>query len=235
MLSHAQRNQLRKRAAIAAAAAPAAAPMDGATTYELQLAKLHQDTGRLKNVQSNQGKAELKRQLLPEYVPYIEGVLEGGRGAQDDVVTTVMVWRMDAGDYAGALAIAEYVLEHKLSLPDRFARSPGCLVAEEIATAALQLQKAGDKFDREVLERALVVTHDQDMPDEARAKLLLALGKASLAEVDEAAAAEANAHWLAAAKHYLVNAIAMHSNCGGKKDLERVERLLKKQAAPAAD
>lgn len=237
-LSPAQRSQLRKRAAAAAEAAPAAAVMDGATAYELQLAALQQDRLRLKQVQSNKGKAELKRTLLPNYAPYVDGVLSAGRGAQDDVLTTVMVWRMDAGDFGGALDIADYVLKHGLTLPDRFARTTGCLVAEEIATAALQAQKVGEAFDREVLLRTAAITHEQDMPDEARAKLYLALGKAALADVADDIAPEAleqSVASLQAARDWLQHAIALHGSCGGKKDLERVDRLLKKHAASAAD
>jgi hypothetical protein len=229
---------LRKRAAQASASAQVDAGMTGANVYEVHLAQLAQDRLRLKQIQSAQGKAELKRQLLPAYMPYVEGVLAEGRGAQDEVLTTVMVWRIDAGDYWGALDIAAYVLQHGLVMPDRFARTTGCLIAEEIATAALKAQKAGEPFDREVLLRTAAVTHDQDMPDEARAKLYLAIGKAALAglrdEAGDDGAGEMRAA-LGAARDWLVYAIELHSSCGGKKDLERVERLLKKHAAPAAD
>jgi hypothetical protein len=37
------------------------------------------------------------------------------------------------------------------------------------------------------------------------------------------------------ARSHLARAIDLHGACGGKKDLERVDRLLKKHAAPAAD
>lgn len=232
MLSPAQRNQLRKRAALQAAEVAPAMSMAGATAYEQQLLQLNQDRLRLKQVQSEQGKAELKRSLIPAYQPYIEGVLSAGHGAQDDVLTTIMVWCIDAGDFAGALVIGRYVLEHNLKMPDRFARTTGCLLAEEVANAALKQQKAGASFDRFVLTLAADITAAHDMPDEARAKLHLALGKAYLAELDEAAP---NAEGLEEARAHLARAIDLHSNCGGKKDLERVERLLKKHAdtAPA--
>jgi hypothetical protein len=237
-LSHAQRIQLRKRAAQAAATAEPGQTMAGANAYELQLMQLTQDRLRLKQVQSAQGKAALKRELLPAYSAYVEGVLAAGRGAQDEVLTTIMVWRIDAGDFSGALDIAAYVLAHGLLMPDRFARTTGCLIAEEIATAALKAQKAGDVFDRTVLLRTADITEGQDMPDEARAKLYLALGKAALVDVIDEPAAEARGQAcadLAAAREFLTKAIALHSNCGGKKDLERVDRLLKKHAAPAAN
>ncbi|VVO66204.1 hypothetical protein PS896_01080 [Pseudomonas fluorescens] len=129
-----RRHFVRVSAAIEAAAANPTQTMAGATAYEHQLNQLLQDRLRLKQVQSNQGKAELKRQLLPDYIPYVQGVLEGRKGAQDEVLTTIMVWRIDAEDFSGALDIADYVLKHKLIMPDRFERTTGCLVAEEIAS-----------------------------------------------------------------------------------------------------
>ena len=228
----AQRNQLRKRAAIEAAAKAPATSMEGATAYEHQLAQLAQHRARLKQVESNQGKAKLKAVLIPEYEPYVQGVLDAGNGAQDEVLTTIMLWCIDAGGYAGALTIANYVIKHGLKMPDRFERSTGTLIAEEIAEAALKAQKAGDQFPLEILEEAQRITAEQDMPDQARAKLHLAIGKALAAIPDDTAADELVA--LAKAKQHLAKAIDLHSNCGGKKDLERVERLLKKHAAPSS-
>ena len=232
-LTPAQRNQLRKRAAIQAAATAPAMSMQGATSYEQQLAQLAQHRLRLKQVQSNQGKAELKVQLLPEYVPYVQGVLAAGNGAQDEVLTTIMLWRIDAADYPGALEVAEYVIKHNLKMPDRFERTTGTLIAEEIAEAALKAQKAGDSFELSILEHAAHITAEQDMPDQARAKLYLAIGKAKLAPVIDDETAKSNLVALEEAGQHLAKAIDLHSNCGGKKDLERVERLLKKHAVPA--
>lgn len=234
-LSLAQRNQLRKRAAQEAAAAAPAALMEGATNYEVMLAKLQQDQFRLKQVQSTEGKAKLKAELLPEYVPYIEGVLSAGHGAQDDVLVTVMVWRFDASDFDGGLQIAEYVLRHQLVMPDRFNRTTGCLVAEEVATAALNAQQAGKPFPLVTLNRTAELTADQDMPDKARAKLHLAIGRSHVdaAESHETAGElqHIGAHIELACTH-LKRAIELHNSCGGKKDLERAERLLKKHTAP---
>jgi hypothetical protein len=150
----------------------------------------------------------------------------------DEVMTTVMVWRIDAGDYSGALDLAAYVLKHKLVMPDRFERTTGCLVAEEIASAALKAQKAGDdSFDRDVLHRTLEMTEDQDMPDQARAKLYLASGRATLVGID--AESRGQAGQLEAGIDLLKRAIELHDGCGGKKDLEGAERLLKKHTAAA--
>lgn len=228
--SPAKRHFLAVSAALAAAAAGPADSMAGRTVYEQQLAQLLQDRLRLKQVQSTQAKAELKRQLLGAYADYVSGVLEGGNGAQDEVLVTVMIWRIDAGDFWGALHIAAYVLKHGLVMPDRFARTTGCLIAEEVATAALNAQKAGQPFESDLLFYTDALTVEQDMPDEARAKLYLAIGRAELEGIDEERpGAEGQ---LARGITALQRAISLHDRCGGKKDLERAERLAKKHAAP---
>ena len=229
-LSLAQRHQRRVLAALEAAATAPAISMAGGTAYEMQLAQLLQDRLRLKQVQSNEGKAALKLQLLPAYEPYVQGVLEAGNGAQDEVLTTIMVWRIDAADYSGALDIAAYVLQHYLLMPDRFERTTGCLIAEEIAEAALKSQKTGGGFDLPILHRTLELTYEQDMPDEARAKLYLATGRATVAGLD--AENPGQPGQVEAGIELLKRAIELNSSCGGKKDLEGAERLLKKLAPP---
>lgn len=81
------------------------------------------DKNRLKNIQSKQNKIELKRQLIPNYKPYVEGILEVKPGVQDAVITEILVWSIDIGDFDFALDIAEYILKYGLKLPDRFERS----------------------------------------------------------------------------------------------------------------
>ncbi|MCD9124024.1 phage terminase small subunit [Cupriavidus sp. UGS-1] len=178
MTTLARRHFARVMAAQQAAKVEQGAPMEGATQYELMLVKLAADRRRLKDVQSNERKAEVKREVLPEYADYVAGVLEGGRGAQDDVLVTVMVWRIDVGNFAGALAIARYALTHGLTMPDQFDRSLAVVLAEEIADAALAELQAGRPFSAELLAQAGELTDSHDMPDQVRAKLAKAYGYA---------------------------------------------------------
>ena len=76
-----------------------------ASGYDLMLLQLAEDRRRLKGVQSTVKKAEIKVELLPKYAAWAEGVLAAGGAQQDDVLMYVMLWRIDAGDYAGALEI----------------------------------------------------------------------------------------------------------------------------------
>ncbi|HJW26422.1 MAG TPA: terminase endonuclease subunit [Rhodocyclaceae bacterium] len=225
MVSPAKAHFLRVSAA-ALAVAPAVSP--NASQYELMLAKLAEDRRRLKDVQSIERKAEVKRQLLPEYAPWIEGVLAGNSGVQDDVLMTIMVWRIDIGDIAGALPLAKYAIAHKLVLPDQYQRTTACLIAEETADMALK----GAITDIEALQQVLDLTADEDMPDEVRAKLYKAIGYALR---DGAMGNDAGSQeQLTQARDHLQRALSLHDKVGVKKDIERLETAIKNSApAPA--
>lgn len=206
--------------AAARAAAGKPATRADATQYELMLAKLAEDRRRLHEIQSVERKIELKKTLLPEYDAWVEGALAGS-GAQDDVLMTVMVWRIDTGDLSGALAIAAYAIKHKLSMPDQYKRTTGCLLAEEFAERAMRdLANAEPSEDdcraiAKTLGAVAELTAEEDMPDEVRAKLVKANGYA-LAGFDKPAALE-----------LLQRALALHDKAGVKKDIERLEREIK--------
>ena len=202
----------RVSAARAAAAAAPGETMAGATPYELMLRKLAIDRRALKGVQSVTRKIEQKRKLLPEYADYVAGVLAGGRGAQDDVLVTIMVGRIDAGDYDGALAIATYALKHGLVMPDQFDRSLASVVAEQFADAALQSFMEDGSFNAASLETIAELTEQGDMHDQIRAKLYRALGY--VVQEDEPVRA----------LEYLRRALKYNERVGVKKDIDRLTK-----------
>ena len=187
---------------------------DSHTVYELQLVQLVEHKRVLKGFQSVEKKIELKRDLVLEYDAYIDGVLEADTGANDDVVTTLLLWNIDAGRYDRALEIAGYALGHNLATPDAHQRTLGTVVAEELADAALR----GDEVSLEHLAKANLLTLNHDMPDQVRAKLFKALGYA-LREKGERT--EALIH--------LDRALQLHNGAGVKKDIERLQREIKKE------
>ncbi|OHX10297.1 terminase endonuclease subunit [Chromobacterium sphagni] len=208
------------RVTAAEASASAAGGLEHCTGYELMLHKLAEDRRRLKQVQSMERKAEVKREILPDYLPWVEGALSGGKGQPDEVLVTVMLWRIDAGDYGGALDIAEYVLAHGLPLPDRFNRTTATTIAEEIADAAKRARVGGESFACQVLTYTAELTDGHDMPDQVRAKLHKESGLA-IEAADPAAALE-----------HLRRAQQLDGNAGVKKDIERVIRTLKNTVPP---
>ncbi|WP_028447752.1 phage terminase small subunit [Chitinimonas koreensis] len=221
----------RAHAMRAAAAAQQAAPADtaraDATAYELMLAKLHADKRRLKAIESQAAKIECKRKLLPDYVHWIDGALRG-TGAQDDVLMTVLVWRIDAGDWRGALDIAAYALKHGLLLPDQYQRNLPCLIAEEIADNALKFESV----PRDVLIETDQMLAGHDMPDQVRAKLAKAIGYALVKEAGDGTAGT-SLFLKQQAVQALERAKRLHDKVGVTKDLERLGRELKNSAPPA--
>ncbi|UNP28083.1 phage terminase small subunit [Lysobacter gummosus] len=190
--------------------------------------KLAEDRRRLKLVQSVERKIEVKRKLLPEYAPWIEGVLSSGRGGQDAVLMFVLVWHIDAGNYADALRIADYALRFDLAMPDTYQRTTATVIAEQIADAALIAQAGGAAFSLGVLSQAEELTRDKDMPDEVRAKLHKALGIGYMAKAGEAPYSGAPRGWAEIARDHLRRALQLHDRVGVKKEIERLDRALNK-------
>ena len=194
-----------------------------ANGYELMLAQLAEHRRQLKQIQSVERKIEHKRKLLPEYTPYIGGALEANRGGQDDVLVTILVWHIDCGQLAAAVPLAAYCLEHGLVMPDHYERSLACIVAEEAAELALRQLAAGEAADVDALEAIQAMTASSDMPDEVRAKLCKALGYALRDESPSAAL------------QHLQRALTLNGKAGVKKEIERLEREIKKGAAETTE
>lgn len=222
------RQHFERISAAASQAAESESPRD-ANGYELMLHKLAQDKRRLSSLQSMERRADVKREILPEYAAWVEGVIAANQGVQDDVLMTIMVWRIDAGDFAGALTIARYAIQNKLTMPEQYARKTTCLLAEEFSEVALHDMAATELSVDElaglslILEAVVTLTEAEDMPDEVRAKLHKACGLA-IAKTDKAAALE-----------HLKRAFCLHEKIGVKKDIEKLERELKNLAAAQAD
>lgn len=217
MSSPAKRHFQRVSAATRAVAGSSAPTDQGtATQYELMLLKLAEDKRRLKDIQSIERKAEVKAQLLPEYKPWIDGVLEGDTGQQDDVLMTVFVWAIDIGDFVTAIKVADYAIAHKLVMPDQYKRDVATVLAEEIADQNLKAIAAEQSADINAMLIVDELTRNLDMPDEVRAKLYKAIGYAYRA-----------ANVLEKARDCLIRALELNDKVGVKKDIERLETLIK--------
>lgn len=219
MTSPAQRHMMRVSASQAAQREQA--PLRHATAYEQMLVKLAEDRRTLKNIRSNERKAEKKRELLPFYAPWVAGVLADGRGAQDDIVMTVMLWRLDAGDIAGALEIAPYALKYGLTSDHR--RTTPYMLVEEVALAAQRLRDAGEPVDLALLLTTLSLSDGADVPDMVRARLHKVTGL-TLRDIGQNSEALAQ----------FQRAMQLDRNAGVRKEIERLERALKPkpEAAP---
>ena len=224
-------------AAIDAAAANdnAYAPSDEALAgpYGQMRLQLREDARDLKALQSVEKKIELKRERLPAYVDWVETQMaaakETGKAAQDDVVMTVMVWRIDAGDFFGALEIAEYALAYGLKLPPQFLRSVPVLVTEQITDAALAAP-AGEPMQLGVLELTAELFGKADMPDQVKARLAKARALELLRLAENPPEGHDVASWRPAhqaeALKLFNRALQLQPNVGVKKEIKALEKTL---------
>jgi hypothetical protein len=206
--AHFQRTLAAREQQAAVPGAPAPGSMAERTAALVRMHRAH-----LKTIQSRAAKIEAKRAMLPEYAPYIDGVLAAGGGGQDDVVTTVMLWRLDVGDWDGALDIAAYGIRHGLTMPAHISRDLPTTLVEEIAEAALAAPAPVDAL-AQPLGEALELTESCDMVDEVRAKAHKALGRI-LKDADTKQAAM-----------HLETALTLDPGCGVKTELARLKKAL---------
>ncbi|WP_155046846.1 phage terminase small subunit [Klebsiella grimontii] len=196
------------------------------TAHEQIMHRLRMDQSALKRVQSDQAKAAMKRQLLPHYEGWIEGTLDGDSGRQDEVIVTLMVWAIDAGDYALAARIGRYVVTHGLLMPDRFNRTAATVLVDEICDPILVQVKADDTTDvtpyLTVLDEVAEFTAGSDMPDVVRAKLC---------KVRAFALRNGTTEEQATALELLRQALTLDAGAGVKKEIDRLARVVKKAAA----
>lgn len=250
-LTPAQRHRARVLAEQAHAQTPYGQHLES-SAYQLMQAKLAADKRTLKGIESVQAKAAMKAKMLPAYADWIAGALAGGGGADDVVLTTCMVWAIDAGAYALALTIAPYVLQHGLPMPDHYQRKAASILVDEMADAYLlgrwnaitypapaegegeAIQQHGTEGAVDLLAQALALTQDHDMPDQARAKLYKAVAYAALGKVQTAEVVDLDKmprKALQDVRDLLGTAVALDAMCGVKKDLERIDRKLAADAA----
>jgi hypothetical protein len=207
-----------------------------ASEYRALYAVLQDNLRSLSDIQSIEGRNPIKREMAETFRAWVDGALAAGAdgtAAQDEIVAQMMIWAIDYRDFERALDIGEHVLRFGVKLPERYLRTPACLLAEEIATAVLAEPQLASL---EQLVRLDGLTGGYDMPDQARAKLLKALGRAYAKAAEDfdpeadSAPAGGKAALLHAALDAFKRALQLNKTIGVKKDIERLERLVEPPA-----
>lgn len=210
---------------------PSAEDGAGASEYRLLLVALGEDLRQLHNIQSIERKIEAKRGMIDRYRDWLDGALSAENPAEDEIVTTMLVWSIDIAEWPLALDLARHALAYGLPLPERYRRSPGTMIAEEFAEAGLAPSPI---VDLATLQQVDAMTELADMPDEVRAKLKKAIGLAFKARAEafdpeaESDMAGGKGALIGAAIAHLERALALDSRCGVKKLIEQLGREAKK-------
>lgn len=228
-------------AALAASGAQPVAANDEVMTSDAanMLLMLQADKRRLKETSSLERKIAMKRDMLPNYRSWCDGVLAAGRGERgplDALFTTVMMWTIDVGDYLVALPMAEHVLRYDLAMPSHVNRKPAAFIVEEISEAAITAyDEGGDaaaNFPAAVLPMVqdLVEETDADIHDEITAKLHKALGRAIMAGADLEDPEDVRKRQAQTLRCYQ-RALRLDARAGVKGDVARLQKALGKSAA----
>jgi tetratricopeptide (TPR) repeat protein len=187
--------------------------------YEMMLAKLNNDRLRLKKFQSTEAKIELKKMLIPEYMDWINGVLESDNAQQDDVFMRLLVWMIDTKQFEQAYSLAEHALKHNWVTPDEYQRQTATLITEELANTTLTQIRNNQVVDAGILLKFAELVADKDMFDQVRAKLNKAIGYAlKETQPDQALG-------------YLKRALELDEDCGVKTAIKELEKALNKTDA----
>lgn len=184
------------------------------SNYDMLNLKLVEDRRTLHSIQSILGKIAKKSELLPHYDDWINVTLSTGTGKSDPLLTTLMLWHIDVGNFERGLDIADYALKHRLTMPDNHQRTLATVVAEEVADTAKRLMQAEQPFDEGQVLRASTMTADHDVPDQVRAKLAKIIGELT----EEADPATALASYKMALQH--------DAKSGVKGSIKRLEKQL---------
>lgn len=213
------------------AATEAAKRPEGAsnsTEWERMYHRFRLDKKRLGEIQGTTRKIEVKKELLPSYQGWIEGILGSDSARPDEIFVTCIIWHIDTGMVEEALPLIEHALRHKMPVPDQYKRTPAALFVEEICNPALNALKVGDPclLTPELLSRLGIMAQEEDMPDQVRAKLHKLIGLLLMQGDSEEGRTRALEN--------LVQATRLNPDAGVKKEIDTLRRATAKRRETTA-
>ena len=218
-MSYARRHFEKTTAEIAAAEA-GGADLGSLSAYQRLLKNLHDDKVLLKSVSSIADKVYIKKQALPAYQEWIDGITAAGTVQADDrIAATVIVWMIDCGLLDEAMPLADVLIHSGLESADEYSRSMPEIIVEQMADQIESGSEISAENLKTLIEWATAKKedglHEINLADVIRAKLLKAAGeKAEVADDNETALT------------LYRQAVGYNDKAGVKKRIEALEKQL---------
>ena len=218
-MSYARRHFEKTTAEIAAAEA-GGADLGSLSAYQRLLKNLHDDKVLLKSVSSIADKVHIKKQALPAYQEWIDGITAAGTVQADDrIAATVIVWMIDCGLLDEAMPLADVLIHSGLESADEYSRSMPEIIVEQMAGQIESGSEISAENLKTLIEWATAKKedglHEINLADVIRAKLLKAAGeKAEAADDNETAL------------NLYRQAVGYNDKAGVKKRIEALEKQL---------
>lgn len=218
-MSYARRHFEKTTAEIAAAEA-GGADLGSLSAYQRLLKNLHDDKVLLKSVSSIADKVHIKKQALPAYQEWIDGITAAGTVQADDrIAATVIVWMIDCGLLDEAMPLADVLIHSGLESADEYSRSMPEIIVEQMADQIESGSEISAENLKTLIEWATAKKedglHEINLADVIRAKLLKAAG-------EKAEAADDNETALTLYRQ----AVGYNDKAGVKKRIEALEKQL---------
>ena len=218
-MSYARRHFEKTTAEIAAAEA-GGADLGSLSAYQRLLKNLHDDKVLLKSVSSIADKVHIKKQALPAYQEWIDGITAAGTVQADDrIAATVIVWMIDCGLLDEAMPLADVLIHSGLESADEYSRSMPEIIVEQMANQIESGSEISAESLKTLIEWATAKKedglHEINLADVIRAKLLKAAG-------EKAEAADNNETALTLYRQ----AVGYNDKAGVKKRIEALEKQL---------
>lgn len=218
-MSYARRHFEKTTAEIAAAEA-GGADLGSLSAYQRLLKNLHDDKVLLKSVSSIADKVHIKKQALPAYQEWIDGITAAGTVQADDrIAATVIVWMIDCGLLDEVMPLADVLIHSGLESADEYSRSMPEIIVEQMADQIESGSEISAESLKTLIEWATAKKedglHEINLADVIRAKLLKAAGeKAEAADDNETAL------------NLYRKAVGYNDKAGVKKRIEALEKQL---------
>jgi hypothetical protein len=138
---------------------------------DILLGQFKADYHTLAHIKSRTRRTEAKRAILGTYQAWLDSYPNrtGQTSRDTNAYVWLLLWTIDAGQWARAVQLAQVAISHGMESPQDFSRSLAETICEEIAGGII---KAGNPADHaDVLDALAALVESHDMADQVSAKL----------------------------------------------------------------
>ncbi|WP_268799057.1 phage terminase small subunit [Pseudomonas huanghezhanensis] len=200
-----------------------AGPANAQKHLALMISALAEDCSRLSDLNSMSDRQRLKRdELLPKYLEYVQRYRESGLNHPNPVLMQVLVWLFDTEQFEPALELADFAIQQKQVMPERFRRDIPTFIADTVMDWADAEYKAGRSPEPYISQLLPRVEAEWKLFEKIPARYHKLLG---LIAFDQEAWAKAIAHF--------ERATALFPAIGVKTKHDDATKALRKQQAGA--
>ena len=138
------------------------------------------DLNRMSHIRSRQRRNQFKRDLIPRYQPWVDELKksEDVSAKRQRVFVWLLLWRVDAGDWSGALSMLPFAFAHGMQAPEDFSRTLAEAVTEQIIEGVVNQKQEAEQIG--LLNDLQRMIAGEDITDQISAKLYKCLGVAYL-------------------------------------------------------